>query len=194
MLIVAFIAAFIFFLFGPGTSSSVGETLPEDGFNQGTGSLLTELDEKEIAAEKYYRLIDSEGELITITGHRIRPGDRYLDEKNRLFEVRRVRGYTAEARYIRTEELSTVELGKSIVCPSLLEQLRSTVSMAAGNNDAGNKEEKWPQKGSPFIILIMPSHMSLPTGRTVSMAEAGFTMWERRLKMPWRKRNRSDIF
>lgn len=172
LLIVAFIAAFIFFLFGPGTSSSVGETLPEDGFNQGTGSLLTELDEKEIAAEKYYRLIDSEGELITITGHRIRPGDRYLDEKNRLFEVRRVRGYTAEARYIRTEELSTVELGKSIVCPSLLEQLRSTVSMAAGNNDAGNKEEKWPQKR----VAIYHTHNAesyVPTDGTDSIHGRG---------------------
>ena len=86
------------------------------------GTLLTELDEEEITAEKYYRLIDSEGELITITGRRIRPGDRYLDEKNRLFEVRRVRGYTAEAGYIRTEELNTVELVKSIIVPALVEQ------------------------------------------------------------------------
>lgn len=136
------------------------------------GTLLTELDEEEITAEKYYRLIDSEGELITITGRRIRPGDRYLDEKNRLFEVRRVRGYTAEAGYIRTEELNTVELEKSIIGPALVEQLRSAVSIAAGSNAAGNKEEEWPRK----LIAIYHTHNAesyVPTDGTESVYGRG---------------------
>jgi len=70
------------------------------------GTLLTELEEEEIDRGVYFRIVDGEGGLITITGRRIRPGDRYLDAGNRLYEVFKVRGYTAIARYIRTEELS----------------------------------------------------------------------------------------
>ena len=47
-------------------------------------TLLNELDTEEIAAAKYYRLMDEEGKIITVTGRRIRIGDRYLDEKPSL--------------------------------------------------------------------------------------------------------------
>ncbi|MGI6308658.1 MAG: stage II sporulation protein P [Dethiobacteria bacterium] len=71
----------------------------------GSSPLLTELEKEEIAAEKYFQLVDGEGKVITVTGHRLRRGDQYLDEKNRLFTVERVEDYVAHARYIRTEKL-----------------------------------------------------------------------------------------
>lgn len=67
--------------------------------------ILFELEEKEILEEKYFSLVDTKGNLITVTGRRIRPGDRYLDQNNRLYEVSRVKDYEAIARYIRTEKL-----------------------------------------------------------------------------------------
>lgn len=72
-------------------------------------SFFDELVSEEIAAGKYFRLIDEKGRLITITGRRIRPGDRYLDEKNRLYEVSSVRGFQATARYLRTEKIKKPE-------------------------------------------------------------------------------------
>lgn len=80
---------------------------PESALDQKTGSLplLTELEKEEIAAGKYFQLIDEAGNVITATGHRLRPGDQYLDEKNRLYTVEQVQDYVAYARYIRTEKL-----------------------------------------------------------------------------------------
>ncbi|NLJ55538.1 MAG: hypothetical protein GX334_00655 [Firmicutes bacterium] len=72
---------------------------------KGPASLLTELEKEEIAAGKYFRLVDEEGNVITLTGHRLRQGDQYLDSENRLFTVKRVKGYVAHACYTRTEKL-----------------------------------------------------------------------------------------
>lgn len=79
-----------------------GEISPQ---SPASPTLLTELDKEEIAAGKYFRLIDETGKMITATGRRLRPGDQYLDEKNRLYTVEDVEGYTARACYVRTEKL-----------------------------------------------------------------------------------------
>lgn len=126
------------------TAPSAGENQPEGGLYLYTEALFNELDEKEIAAEKYFRLVDSEGRHITTTGRRIRPGDRYLDEKNRLYEVYRVRDYTAEARYIRTEELNSPGLEKRIISPVMLKKLKPVA----------NDEEEWPRK----LVAIYHTH------------------------------------
>ncbi|RJX29131.1 MAG: hypothetical protein C4554_01400 [Dethiobacter sp.] len=122
-----------------------------------TETLLTELEEEEIIGEKYFRLVDGEGRIITTTGRRIRPGDRYLDEKNRLYEVYKVKDYVATARYIRTEKLKKPTLRKT--SSSLL------INMVTGkfNRDrkasyqdlAQNEEnEEWPRK----LVAIYHTH------------------------------------
>ncbi len=67
--------------------------------------MLTELNEHEIIEERYFEVLDEDGREITVTGRRIRPGDRYLNADNRLYEVYRVHEYTAYARFLRTEQL-----------------------------------------------------------------------------------------
>ncbi|NMB41436.1 MAG: stage II sporulation protein P [Firmicutes bacterium] len=102
--------------------------------------LLDELKTDEIAEGKYFRLVDEKEELITITGRRIRPGDRYLDEKNRLYEVSRVKDYVATARYLRTEEIKKPE--RRDFFPTILVQTQKT-------------EQKTPAKK---VIAIYHTH------------------------------------
>ena len=66
---------------------------------------IDELTPEEIAGENYFQLIDEEGKLITITGHRLAAGDRYLAADNRLYEVKAVEQYTARARFKEEIEL-----------------------------------------------------------------------------------------
>ena len=107
-------------------SSSSDPTEEEKGDYPFAETLLNELDAQEIAAAKYYRLLDEEGKIITVTGRRIRIGDRYLDEKNRLYEVYRVKDYVATARYIRTEKLGRVKPGSP--APGFLSKLEKNFS------------------------------------------------------------------
>jgi stage II sporulation protein P len=49
---------------------------------------------------KIYTLLGPRGEVLLETGRRIVPGDRFLDESNRLFQVEKVTGFTARARLL----------------------------------------------------------------------------------------------
>ncbi len=69
--------------------------------------LQAEIENHEIIEELYYRLLDEKGRQITVTGKIIRPGDRYLDACNNLYEVYRVEDYTAYARLLRSEAISS---------------------------------------------------------------------------------------
>ena len=86
--------------------------------------MLTELNEHEIIEERYYELLDEEGKLITLTGRRIRPGDRYLNAENKLYEVYRVHEYTAYARFLRTEQVGGVVSRDAERSPDLLNMER----------------------------------------------------------------------
>lgn len=67
--------------------------------------LPDELTPEEIREERYYSIIDEEGNVITVTGRRLYAGDEYLTSDNRLFEIYQVEKYTAYARYRETVEL-----------------------------------------------------------------------------------------
>ena len=54
---------------------------------------------------KFFVIKESRGRIITYTAHRVVRGDRYLNERNQLFEVYRLRGNTAIAKFVRTEAL-----------------------------------------------------------------------------------------
>ncbi len=63
-----------------------------------------EMDEifgEDVAAERYWRMVDIRGREIMITGRRIYVGDEYITGDNKLYRVYLVRGRTAYARYIR---------------------------------------------------------------------------------------------
>ncbi len=49
---------------------------------------------------KLYILLGPRGEVLMESGRRIVPGDRFLDESNRLFQVEKVSGFTARARLL----------------------------------------------------------------------------------------------
>lgn len=146
-----------------------------------TETIFTELEEEEIADEKYFRLVDMEGSLITVTGRRIRVGDLYLDEENRLFEICRVKDYVGTARYIRTEELSGPEHHKKKVSLLDWERVKAfTSNLAAqvfnqefaGLNEAQRNEEESPRK----LVAIYHTHNAesyVPTEGTDSIYGRG---------------------
>ncbi|HHX86554.1 MAG TPA: hypothetical protein GX693_00055, partial [Firmicutes bacterium] len=64
-----------------------------------SSNIFDELTPEEIAGENFFQLVDEQGKLITVTGHRLRAGDRYLASDNRLYEVSSVEQYTARALF-----------------------------------------------------------------------------------------------
>jgi stage II sporulation protein P len=136
-------------------------------------TLLNELEDEEITGEKYFRLVDKEGRIITITGRRIRPGDRYLDEKNRLYEVYRVRDYVATARYIRTEKLKKPgRTGSSFLWEKnkgILNLLQQAFNSAG---ERGNNGEEAPRK----LVALYHTHNAesyVPSDGTYSIYGRG---------------------
>ncbi|NLZ94011.1 MAG: hypothetical protein GX922_08420 [Firmicutes bacterium] len=70
------------------------------------GDLLDSLDTGEISreellAEKYYTMVDEDGQEIMVTGRKIYVGDEYLTSDNKLYRVHRVHNYVASARFVR---------------------------------------------------------------------------------------------
>ena len=60
-----------------------------------------EISREDLRAEKYYRMVDEDGQEIMVTGRKIHVGDEYLTAQNQLYRVHRVRDRVAEARYVR---------------------------------------------------------------------------------------------
>ncbi|HHT46882.1 MAG TPA: hypothetical protein GX004_06270 [Firmicutes bacterium] len=142
----------------------------ESGTEQLLVKYFDELESEEIARGKYFCLVDEEGELITKTGRRIRPGDLYLDEKNRLYEVCHVRDYTAIARYLRTEKIKRPDLHGS--ASSLLDQEKYSPNpiLQALNSPLKKGINKKPPKKK--LIAIYHTHNDesyVPTDGTESV-------------------------
>lgn len=83
--------AVIVYWFGPFSPNAARWTFDEDSFDE----LLPE----ELRENQYYRMVDEDGRTIVITGRKIKPGDAYLAENNRFYEVYAVEGYLARARF-----------------------------------------------------------------------------------------------
>lgn len=62
--------------------------------------------------ETYYTVLDEKNQLLFITSVPISVGDRYLTEKNRLYEVARVSGNVGFARPVGTVVLETGQVKK----------------------------------------------------------------------------------
>lgn len=54
-------------------------------------------------------IVDERGQIILQTGLPVHPGDEYIDEDNRLYEVTAVEGTLARARFVRDESLAADE-------------------------------------------------------------------------------------
>ena len=86
-----FALAVIVYWYGPFSPNAHRWTFHEDSFDE----LLPE----ELQEGHYWRMVDEDGRTIVITGRRLKPGDSYLAENNRLYEVYAVEGYLARARF-----------------------------------------------------------------------------------------------
>ncbi len=94
------------------------EKLPVINFPE--HDLFDELTPEEIQEEKYYRMVDEEGNTIMETGRRMRRGDAFIAEDNRLYEVFEVEDNIARARYKETVDISLdFSLSQSSQFPSL---------------------------------------------------------------------------
>lgn len=89
-------------------------------------NIFDELTPKEIREESYFRLVDEQGELITLTGRRLKVGDRYLAADNRLYEVNTVDQYTARARFKEKVKLKTPPESAGQSLPTLSTQFLSS--------------------------------------------------------------------
>ncbi|MCK9525028.1 MAG: stage II sporulation protein P [Limnochordia bacterium] len=56
----------------------------------------------------YFTLIDEEGQMITMTGRELDPGDQYIAGDNRLFEVVGTEGDTVNVRFLETVQLPEI--------------------------------------------------------------------------------------
>lgn len=130
--------------------------------------LLDELTPEEIRQKEYFRMEDEEGRIILETGRRIRKGDSFLAEDNRLYKVYEVKDKIAKARYEETVKIdvdlpswspglngSTSAPGKQ---PRFENTLRAYSRKTAandeddggnGNNDEPNELEESDEPGEP---------------------------------------------
>lgn len=51
----------------------------------------------------YMTIVDDHGQIIMQTGLTVTPGDQFIDEHNRLYEISSVEGTLAKARFLREE-------------------------------------------------------------------------------------------
>lgn len=130
---------------------------------------LLEMDEitgEELAAEKYWRMIDENGREIMITGRRIHVGDEYLTSDNRLYRVHRVQGRNAHARFVREVGAMFEEEPQG-----LFVMLRDRVVAVQADT-----EEKGPAPAPQKLIGIYHTHNAesyVPTDGTDSINGAG---------------------
>ncbi len=136
---------------GPGHKDTVDIAQRVTG--AGSSPLLTELEKEEIVAGKYFQLVDETGNTIMATGHRLRPGDQYLDESNRFYEVERVEDYIARARYVRTEKLGKPSPPNNL-SPSPAGREASSFRDPGVVQEAGGGKSGWPR----HIIAIYHTH------------------------------------
>jgi len=120
--------AVIFYWLGPFSLNLFRQALDEE--------ILDELLEQERQENLYYRLVDEDGYCIVTTGRRLKPGDCYLAEDNRLYEVYAVEGYLARARFKEKIELE----------------------LPGGENSSGNLTPALPVQKPAYSIAIYHSH------------------------------------
>ncbi len=107
--------------------------------------LLDELTPEEVRQRKYFRLEDEEGHIILETGRRIREGDSFLAEDNRLYKVYEVKDKIGKARYVETVKID-IDLPRpsglkgSTSAPGQQPRLKDTVR--AHRRKAADRDEK----------------------------------------------------
>lgn len=60
-------------------------------------------------SDGYMTVVDERGAIILETGLVVRPGDTYISEDNRLYEINAVEGTLAKARFLRDESLAAAD-------------------------------------------------------------------------------------
>ncbi|MDW7650755.1 MAG: stage II sporulation protein P [Bacillota bacterium] len=80
-----------------GQESATTRSLLEFFDHQDTG----EISRDDMAADRYYTMVDEHGREITVTGRKIHVGDEYITSDNKLYRVYRVQERIAHARFIR---------------------------------------------------------------------------------------------
>ena len=81
----------------PDRASVTSRSLLEFFDNRGT----SEISREDLLAERYYTMVDEDGQEIVVTGRIINVGDEYITAENKLYRVFRVEDRTAHARFIR---------------------------------------------------------------------------------------------
>lgn len=128
--------------------------------------IFDELTPEEIQDEKYFRMVDEEGNTIIETGRRMRRGDSFLAEDNRLYEVYEVENDVARARYKKTVDISS-EIALPSQSPSsdltsgtehlnpyssiITQGDREDLSFTIGIYHTHNAESYIPSDGSEYI-------------------------------------------
>lgn len=115
-----------------------------------SSNIFDELTPEEIAGENYFKLVDEQGKLITVTGHRLRAGDRYLASDNRLYEVSSVEQYTARARFKEQVTLKSPPEASGLLLPAVPVQ-GSRPSRKIAIYHSHNAESYVPSDGTDSI-------------------------------------------
>lgn len=111
--------------------------------------VFEELTPQEITGENYFQLVDEQGKLITVTGRRLRIGDRYLASDNRLYEVISVERYIAQACFREQVKLKSPASTSVLLPPVLSTQSRPSRKIAIYHSH--NAECYVPSDGTDSI-------------------------------------------
>lgn len=133
---------------------------------------MDEISREDIAAERYWTMVDERGREIMVTGRRIHVGDEYISGDNKLYRVHRVHNRTAYARFIR--EVGTVfEDGGEGVFAALRRFLLPGIQPVQNQKDEGDLS---PEPAPRQLIGIYHTHNAesyVPTDGTDSINGRG---------------------
>ncbi|MBS4021645.1 MAG: stage II sporulation protein P [Dethiobacter sp.] len=112
---------------------------------------MDEISRDDVLAERYWRMVDTNGREIMVTGRRIYVGDEYITGDNKLYRVYKVSGRTAYARYIR-EVGAVFDAGRTGIFAALAEKVLPVQNNEEEGNDLAPETE--PQR----LIGIYHTH------------------------------------
>lgn len=103
----------------------------------------------------YMTVVDERGAVILETGLVIRPGDMFISEDNRLYEINAVEGTLAKARFLRDEPLAALEASIPVQAPAVPPGGPAPPAPAAPVPDAVQAPSPAPP---PQLIAIYYTH------------------------------------
>lgn len=106
----------------------------------------------------YITIVDERGNIIMQTGLSVRPGDEYISEDNRLYEVVVVEGILAKARFVGNETLASESSTRAVQAPVAQPPVPQPDAPSAPDLSEPQPSYSVPPTPPPQLIAVYYTH------------------------------------